>query len=217
MKKIFVLALSLSMSFMGLAQEKFTEGIITAKQTISSDNEQANAQFALMGDVETVTFIKGSKSRSELSNPLSGDIITISDMDKKEMLMLMDNPSIGKKYLSQKLELTEEALNSIKLIEGTETKTILGYECKQYTVTVNQSGVEMEMVLFTTEEIPPVASQQTVALGDKLKGFPLYMTMTMNQQGIKMKITTEVTEIKKEEVSGDKFNMTPPEGYSKMN
>jgi hypothetical protein len=217
MKKILIIALAFSMGFMALAQEKFTDGIIISKQTMSSDNEQANAQFALMGDVINSTFIKGAKSRSELSSPLTGDIITISDMDKKEMLMLMDSPGMGKKYFTQKLDLTEEALNSINLIEGTETKTVLGYECKQYTVTVNQGGVEMEMVLFTTEEIPPVVSQQTAVLGDKLKGFPLYMTMTMNQQGTKMVIITEVTEIKKEEVSEDKFSMTPPEGYEKMN
>lgn len=216
MKKIVIFVVAFSISFLTLAQEKFTNGIISSKQTISSDNPQANTQFALMGDIETTTFIKGVKSRSELSNPLTGDIVTISDMNKKEMLMLMDSPNIGKKYVNQKLDFTEEVLNSINLIEGSETKTILGYKCKQYTVTVNQEGIEMEMVLFTTEEIPPVISQQTAVLGDKLKGFPLFMTIEMNQQGTKMKITTEVTEIKKEEVSDDKFNMIAPEGYEKL-
>jgi outer membrane lipoprotein-sorting protein len=53
-------------------------------------------------------------------------------------------------------------------------------------------------------------------LGDKLKGFPLYMEMFVTQQGMNMTITNEVTELKKDKVDTSKFSMTPPEGYTKM-
>ncbi len=115
----------------------------------------------------------------------------------------------------QKIEIADEELKNITVVAGDETKMVLGYECKQYAVTINKDGVNMEMELFTSETIP-VVSQQTAMLGDKLKGFPRYMTMTMDQMGSKMTVTTEVTEIKKEKVSDDKFDMTLPESYEKM-
>jgi hypothetical protein len=37
----------------------------------------------------------------------------------------------------------------------------------------------------------------------------------MSQMGMNLKITNEVTEIKPESVSDDKFDMTPLEGYEK--
>ena len=42
--------------------------------------------------------------------------------------------------------------------------------------------------------------------------------MKMNQMGVNMTVTTEVTEIKKDAaVDEKKFSLTPPEGYEKMN
>ena len=52
-------------------------------------------------------------------------------------------------------------------------------------------------------------------MGTKVEGFPLYMEMNMSQMGMNIKIIHEVTEINKETVSDDKFDMTPPEGYEK--
>ncbi len=214
MKKL-ILLLTLLLCITALAQEKLTEGVITTKQTMSSDNEEMQAQFATIGDMTTTTYFKGDKARSEVSSPMTGDIITISNGETNEVLMLMDNPMLGKQYALQKNEVTEDQLEKINVVAGSETKTVLGYECKQYMVTLSQDGVKMEMELFTTEAIP-VASQQAAMLGDKLKGYPLYMKITMDQMENKMIITTEVTEIKKGAVSNDKFDMTPPAGYEKM-
>jgi hypothetical protein len=214
MKKLliaFVAVFSLTLT----AQEKLTEGKIISKQTLFSDNEMLMAQLAQMGDMETTTYFKNMKSRTELSNPMSGDVTTISNAETNEVLMLMDNPMLGKKYTYQKMEDMEEVTKDIVVVAGDKTKEILGYTCKQYTVSIDKDGVKMTMELYTTEAIP-VSSQQTSMLGDKLKGFPLYMVMDMDQMGNKMKITTEVTEITKEAVSNDIFSMTPPEGYEDM-
>lgn len=214
MKKL-MLFFALSFSLMLTAQDKLTEGVIVLKQTMSSDNEQMQAQFDTMGEMLTTTYFKDNKSRTEVSSPMMGDIITITDSDTKESLMLMDNPMLGKTYAIQKNELTEEQLKGINIVSGSETKTILGYECKQYTVTMVQEGVKMDIELFTTEAISAM-SQQADMLGGKLKGFPLYMTIKANQMGSNMLITTEVTSINKDAVSDSKFSMTPPEGYKKM-
>lgn len=214
MKKLLCLFLAV-FTLTLTAQDKLTEGKIIAKQTLFSDNEQVMTQLALMGDMQTTTYFKDTKSRSELSNPMSGDVITITNAATNEVMMLMDNPMLGKKYTYQKIDNIDEASESITVVVGDKTKDILGYTCQQYTVNIKNEGVEMTMEIYTTEAIP-VTSQQTAMLGNKLKGFPLYMIMDMNQMGNKMKITTEVTEITKQSVSDDIFSMTPPEGYEKM-
>lgn len=214
MKKLliaFVAVFSLTLT----AQDKLTEGKIVSKQTLSSDNEMLMQQLAQMGEMETTTYFKNTKSRTELSNPMSGDVTTITNAETNEVLTLMNNPMLGKKYTYQKIEDMEEATKDIVVVAGDKTKDILGYKCKQYTVSIDKDGVKMTMDLYTTEAIP-VSSQQTAMLGNKLKGFALYAEMDMDQMGNKFKITTEVTEISKEAVSDAIFSMTPPEGYEDM-
>lgn len=214
MKKI-VLLLTLTFSIAISAQEKITEGVITTLQTMSSENEQINKQFQALGGLESITYFKGFKTRAESSNPMSGDVITITDAEAQKALVLMDNPVLGKKYLFNETKLTEEQLKGINVVEGKETKTILGLECKQFFVALEKDGVKMKIELFTSDVIP-VSSTETSMIGDKIKGFPLYMTLEMNQMGSQMTITTTVTNIKKETVSDDKFSMTPPEGYEQI-
>ena len=221
MKKIILLGFVLMIAVSVKAQEKFEEGKISMTQTITTDNEEMQAMLEqVMGGstMESVTYIKGQKTRAEVSNPSSGDIIMITDMSENKMLMLMDSPMMGKKYTMTDLDSEEvkKASENVTVTEGTETKTILGYECKQYMVTVDQAGVKMEMEMYVTNKIVPVMTQQTAMLGDKLKGFPMYMVMNMNQQGMAMTITTEVKELNKEAIADAKFSLTPLEGYSKM-
>ena len=221
MKKSLLLCFALMFMLFATAQEKFNEGKITMTQTLSTDNEEMQAMLdQMMGGktMETVSYVKGQKSRTEINNPMSGDIITISNMDEKQMLLLMDNPMLGKKYTLTSLGKAEEEKfkDNITIVEGTETKTVLGYKCKQQMVTIDQDGVKMEMEMYITDKIAPVMSQQTSMLGDKLKGFPMYMVLKMNQQGMAMTITTEVTQLDKESVSDGIFSLTPPEGYTKM-
>ena len=121
------------------------------------------------------------------------------------------------KKIQQAVALSFDGKHAPKVTATGKTKVVLGYTCKQYIVSVNKDGQTVEMDLFTTEAIT-IASQQTAMLGNKIKGFPLYSVMKMNQMGVSMTITTEVTEIKKDTpVDIKKFSMTPPEGYEKMN
>ena len=211
MKKILSVIL-LTLSLTGFSQEDISEGIILSKQTISSDNEQANAQFSMLGDIITTTYFKDTKSRSETSNPMSGNMVSIIDSNSKEMLVLMDNEMVSKKYITKSTVPSEEDLKNIEVVKGEEVKTILGYKCAQYNVKINKAGVVVNMELFATDKLSAISHQATM-LGDNFSGFPLLMTMNMSQMGMNMTITHEVTEIKIETVSNDKFDMTPPEGY----
>jgi hypothetical protein len=215
MKKTLFLSFALLLSISVSAQNKIEEGIMTTKQSMSSDNEQMNSQLQLMGDTNSTTYFKDDKSRSETSSPMTGDVTIVIDGTAKQMLMIMSNPQLGKKYSIQSAVPNEEDLAKISVKKGEETKTVLGYKCQQYIVTMEQNGQEVEMHMFTTDEILAV-SQNTTAMGGKVEGFPLYFVMKMNQMGSNIEIRSEVIKIDEVAVSDDKFNMTPPEGYTKL-
>jgi len=212
MKKIIVLV-ALAISTIGFAQKTVKEGVITTTQTLSSPNEQANMQLAMMGQIITTTWFKNDKSRSEMSNPMMGSTVVVMDGTVNKILVMRDNP-MGKKYSLKDITPSEEKLKEVTVVESTETKIILGYECKKYDVTMIKQGVEVKMALYTSDKVP-AKSQQVAGLGNKVKGYPMLMEMKMNQMGAEINIKSEVTEIKNEEVADAKFDMTPLEGYEK--
>ncbi len=213
MKNIF-LALALFFSITIFSQETINEGVAISKMTMSSDNEQANAQFASMGDIVFTTYFKGSKSHTEMSNPMMGSSIIIIDGELDKMLMMMNNPMAGKKYVIKSSKPTEEELKDVTITKGDETKTILGYVCQEYNVVTKKNGQEASMDIYTTDKLS-IASQQASSLGSEFKGYPMYLKMTMSQMGMNMVMENQVTEIKKETVSSDKFSLEPLEGYEK--
>lgn len=211
-KLVFLLLATFSLSV--VAQDQLTEGVITSKMTMSSSDEQAKVQFEMIGDIPITTYFKDDKTRSETNNPMSGESVSIIDTEAKKMLTLMNNPMLGKKYLITDIEDSPDN-SEVTITKGDETKTILGYECQEYNVEMTQEGVTMTMDFYTTEDIV-AANQQTVEFGEEFKGFPLLMTMNVSQGGMDMTITYEVTEVKNEAVADEKFSMTPPEGYEKL-
>lgn len=211
-KLIFVLVCALSLS--GFAQETISEGVVKSTQTMSSDNEQMQAQLAMVGEVLTTTYFKGNKTRSETFNLMSGSTTTIMDGETKNMLMYMDNPMAGKMYALENMEPTAEDMEGVQVTKGDETKTILGYECQEYNITMDKNGASVVMDIYVTNKIDAMNSQ-VAQMGTQIDGFPLYMKMNVSQGGMALTITNEATEIKKETVADDKFDMTPPEGYTK--
>tara|TARA_R110002049_G_scaffold245393_1_gene419488 strand:+ start:189277 stop:189948 length:672 start_codon:yes stop_codon:yes gene_type:complete len=214
MKKIILLLL-VAVSMSTFAQKELKEGVITMKMNMSTDNEQAKAAFAMIGDITTTTHFKGQKARSEYNNQMTGGQISIVDGKAKKMLLLMDNPMLGKKYMEQDIAKTDEELKDITVTANGETKTILDYNCKGYDIVTTQNGQEIKMKMFVTDKIA-VQEQYTAMLGGKLKGFPMYMVISMNQGGMAMDINMEVTEVKDKSVADSKFDMTVPEGYAKL-
>jgi len=214
MKKLLVLLLTV-FSLSTFAQDKISEGVIIMKQKIESDDPTVQAQLAMMGEMTSTTYFKKGKSRSEVSNQMSGDVTVIIDQDIQEMLMLMDGP-MGKLYGKKSTNLTEEELKKVTVTEIDETKTILGYKSKRYDLVVKDQGVETTIKFYMTDAIE-IQTQQTALYGGKLKGMPMYMEMEMNQMGMEMIMKFEVVEVKKESVDDSKFDMAIPEGYKENN
>lgn len=185
------------------------------KITMSSENEQVNASLAMIGDISTTTYFKSQKSRTEMKSPMTGNNTTIIDNSTKEMLVLLDNPMLGKKYLKNTMDVSDEDLKNIDVTETGDTKTILGYKCKGYNVIVNKDGTATKMTMYTTDKIS-APNQNSTGLGGKIKGYPMYLVLNISQSGMPMKTTMEVTEIKNEKVDNSKFDMTIPEEYSEM-
>jgi len=214
MKKIILIILVIINANV-FAQQEIKEGVMTMKATMSSENEQVNLQLAMMGDMITTTYFKGNKSHSHMKNPMAGENTTIVDADANKMLVLLDNPMLGKKYSENEINVSEEDLKNITITDKGDSKSILDYDCKGFDIVVSKDGVEANMTIYVTDKIL-VATQNSAMFGSKIKGFPMYMIMNVNQGGMAMKITMEVTEIKGESIDDNKFIMTIPEGYSEM-
>jgi uncharacterized protein YrzB (UPF0473 family) len=213
MKKLLFIAF-VTLTSLGFAQEAITEGVVSSKQTMSTDNAELQGQLAMIGDIITTTYFKGNKTRSETNNFMTGSSIAIMDNDNNQMIMTLNNQMTGKKYVIQSMEASEENKENVTVTKGDKTKNVLGYECQEYLVEVNKEGVVVKMEVYTTDKVSAI-SQQSTMMGADLNGFPMYLTMNMSQMGMNLTITQEVTEIKKESVPDDKFDMTPPEGYEK--
>ena len=214
MKKLIFILLA-SFSLVSVAQEELKEGVISSKMTMSSDNAEMNSQLQMMGETKITTYFKEDRVRAETSSPMSGETITIVDKEKEKVLTLLNNPMYGKKFSIADYEEPEELGDDIKITKGNQTKTILGYDCKQYNVTMKAEGVDMTMEIFATDQIK-AQTQETSQFGDKLDGFPLHMKINVLQQGMKMTMLYDVTDVQNEAVPNELFNLTPPEGYSKM-
>ncbi|MFD0965069.1 hypothetical protein [Pseudofulvibacter geojedonensis] len=214
MKKLILLA-TILVSTLGIAQEKITEGKIISKQTMSSPDAQMNMQLAMVGEMITTTYFKEGKSRAELKSPMAGNTTSILNMGTKEMLVIMDNPMVGKKYILQKIDNSEEKLKDVSVEETKETKEFLGYNCKKYIVKMKVQGVDANVVIYATDQLPSMG-KSAAQMGNKIKGFPLFSETKVMQAGKEIIVKAEVTEIKKEAVSDDKFDMTPPAGYEKQ-
>ena len=213
MKKIIIVVF-LTFGLNIFAQEKLTEGSITMQITMSSENEQVNASLQAVGELKPITYFKGKKSRTEMNNPMAGETISIVDNAAKQMLVLMNNPVLGKKYIKKSTEISDKELKNVIVTATGKTKSFLGYLCKGYDVIIKNDGSEMKMTMYTTDKIS-APSKDVSTLGDKVEGFPMYLEMSISQEPV-IKTTAEVTEVKSEKVDDSIFKMIIPEGYTEM-
>jgi len=123
-------------------------------------------------------------------------------------------------------------LGPVKLETGTQTKTIAGYSCTQYTVTMGETA---KMVYWTTTALqPPFSAEQLFnaetgmlranpmfsrmsAMFDemkKMKGVPLASSSTMSMGPMQIENSSEATEVKTSAIPASTFDI--PKDFTKV-
>lgn len=217
MKKIITsIALVLSCAFVS-AQDSYTV-------KMNMKIEGLPPEMAGFGDQETVSYIKGEKSKTEISGMMGSQIILF---DGKTHYFLNDAMGNKNGYTATKEEMeaankSEKAEAKPKIEYTSDKKTIAGYECTKAIVTAEgKDKKEGKITVWVTDKIKSDMAQGKkggnngmMNLGD-LKGYPLEMEMNQSQQGMEMKIIITATDVSTKTlddsvfaVSTDGYNLT---------
>jgi hypothetical protein len=194
MKTTAVLLMAFT-AFSSLSQENYT-----LRMTVHM--EGLPPEYAAYGDQEIVTYIKGEKSRTEVSSVMYSSTVYF---DGDTLVTLNDVMGDRKGFKASKKELEAADTSRVKtkpvVKYTTEKKTIAGYECTKAVITQEQKNKEKsETIAWVTDRIkasqtPRKAAGRGVAdLGD-LKGQPLEMEISHNSQGNNVKIIMTTTEV----------------------
>ncbi len=205
MKKLIALAVVAAMTITtAFAQDL----IVESKQTFKSDDENAQQMMAMMGEMTTTMYVKGNMSKVVQKGGMTGTNTIIYDTEAKKGIMFMDNPMIGKKYMTldeEKYEDVNEEGDDTKVTKTKDTKTILGYKCYKYEIK-SEGG---NAVVYATDELKAPNN----AYGGEVTGLPLYTEVESTNMGMTMTIINEVTKVKKESISEKEFDMSIPTEY----
>ncbi|WP_420386209.1 DUF4412 domain-containing protein [Roseivirga sp.] len=206
MRSIFLLCFFAMTAQLSVAQESFK---ITFDFAIDAEGDEAEMAMMMMQDSKMVLAFKGDKARVHMDMGMMTTTV-ISHDDSKSGLMLMD--MMGMKMAVAMTEADyKKALENQKdpkIEETGETKTIAGYKCKKAIVT-DEDGTKM--TIYYTPDLKPL-NKNTEYTYKGIEGMPLEMHTV--QEG--MTITITATEVVKNNVSDDEFNLDIPEGYKKM-
>ncbi len=156
-------------------------------------------EYAAYGEQEIVTYVKGDYTKTEVSSMMFTSTVY---SDGKTVTSLTDATGNKSAYKASKEEIEEAQKNNAKpkIEYTTEKKTIAGYECSKAIITgIGKDKKEKVTIAWITDKI---SANQTLArkangrmnLGD-LKGQPMALEMTMNQNGMDMKVLMTVTEV----------------------
>lgn len=209
MKK-FILTLFVALTFSLKAQ--LTEGHFTYTIEASSENPDMQMVTGMMQGSTLDIHFKDKITRSEMKMGSMMNIVTVSDENSGEILLLMSG-MVGKNAILMTTE-EIEALSAdkptmdVELLD--ETKTIEGYLCKK-AVLSDENG--SESIFWYTEEIEISKVGQTY-LNKEVPGFP--MQYDLNNNGLKMTMTVSKFEKKLDKNARSLFDMEIPEGYKTL-
>ena len=205
MKKSILLFLSAS----AIVATSFTgssdfEGKIVYAIDFNNPNMPPQAK-AMMAGSNATTYIKGTKTRSEVNMAMQ-NTIAIYDSKTNTAVTLME--VMGNKYkIKNDLSKKDEKKPDTKVNVTSETKVIAGYTCKKAEVTfTDKNGTATNTNIWFTEEISNhmnTSSENGYQFKD-IKGMPLeYEIKTQNGMTMKMSATS----VSKETVADSKFDI----------
>jgi hypothetical protein len=177
------------------------------------------AEYAAYGEQEITTFVKGDKSKTEMSSMMGSNI---SYFDGKTLTSLNDMMGNKSGFTATKEELEAGDKNKKeekpKIEYTSEKKTIAGYECTKALIkAIDKDKKENTITVWTTEKLKGMSPEARKArrggfdFGD-LKGVPLAMEAAQNANGMDMKIVMSATEVNTNPIDDSVF-VPNTEGY----
>jgi hypothetical protein len=139
--------------------------------------------------------------------------IQMQDGDAVTKTLLIDYPGSRIGYITPKEEIQEEqALLKYTYTKGSETKTICGYVCNKYDVSIYdaEEDEETKFIVYTTTEIGNDNNINSTEYPG-LTGYPLYTEIERND----VKTIIEATEVKKTKIKAVDFLI--PSDYKMYN
>jgi GLPGLI family protein len=211
MKKIILSIVFLASTVLSLVAQ-ITEGHITYKIEMSSDNPEMAMAVGMMQGSTLDVFFKEKMTRSEMKMGTMMTMTTITDEKSGELLLLMGGMmgSNAFKTTTAEMEKNQPEKAKFEVVLSDETKTIENHVCKKATLTDDAGG---ETIFWYTEDIV-VSKKGQSYLNQEVPGFP--MQFEINNSGMKMSMTVTTLEEKLNKKSTALFKMNIPEGYKEM-
>ena len=210
--KNFILTLFLALSVNYSLKAQLTEGHFTYTIEASSENPDMQMVTGMMQGSTLDIYFKDKITRSEMKMGSMMNIVTVSDENSGEILLLMSG-MVGKNAIlmtTEEIEALSEGKPEMNVELLDETKTIEGYLCKKAVLSDENGG---ESIFWYTEEIEISKVGQTY-LNKEVPGFP--MQYDLNNKGLKMTMTVTKTEKKLDKNARSLFDMEIPEGYKTL-
>lgn len=210
--KNFILTLFLALSVNYSLKAQLTEGHFTYTIEASSENPDMQMVTGMMQGSTLDIYFKDKITRSEMKMGSMMNIVTVSNENSGEILLLMSG-MIGKNAIlmtTEEIEALSEGKPEMNVELLDETKTIEGYLCKKAVLSDENGG---ESIFWYTEEIEISKVGQTY-LNKEVPGFP--MQYDLNNKGLKMTMTVTKTEKKLDKNARSLFDMEIPEGYKTL-
>ena len=210
--KNFILTLFLALSVNYSLKAQLTEGHFTYTIEASSENPDMQMVTGMMQGSTLDIHFKDKITRSEMKMGSMMNIVTVSNENSGEILLLMSG-MIGKNAIlmtTEEVEALSEGKPEMNVELLDETKTIEGYLCKKAVLSDENGG---ESIFWYTEEIEISKVGQTY-LNKEVPGFP--MEYDLNNNGLKMTMTVSKFEKKLDKNIKSLFDMNIPEGYKTL-
>lgn len=210
--KNFILTLFLALSVSYSLKAQLTEGHFTYTIEASSENPDMQMVTGMMQGSTLDIYFKDKITRSEMKMGSMMNIVTVSDENSGEILLLMSG-MVGKNAIlmtTEEIEALSEGKPEMNVELLDETKTIEGYLCKKAVLSDENGG---ESIFWYTEEIEISKVGQTY-LNKEVPGFP--MQYDLNNKGLKMTMTVTKAEKKLDKNARSLFDMEIPEGYKTL-
>lgn len=135
------------------------------------------------------------------------DQVTIMEGDRQQGLVLISKIGSKEAYPMQADDLADQrkTRGGVTITKGSQTKKILGYDCKEAFV---KTGLGEQIHVFYTEQIKPHNADSPYTIKE-LAGFPLEMHLIKGTY----KLDLKAEKVNVSSVSHTHFSLSIPKGY----